>query len=620
MEKRVLLAFLLSTLVLVGWYYFFAPPTPAPKQQSDQSVVAQTQAAAAPESAEAGVENPVSEPSRTELDIMPAAGAMSLRAESAQVPERLVRVESPFWRATFSNRGAVPVSWTIHKNKTGPPKELRGTDGGELELIPQSREILEMLGAPLGLVVTDDALTKLLNTTTYAVSEPVDTIELAASESRELVFSLRAAGVEIQKKFVFHGDRFDFAYSVEARQGNQPLEVQTILGPNFGDQSVTETGSYIAGPHAVADVAGKVQRIQAQNLSPHDLNGRINWVSVDDNYFALAFIPHEPVTQVHLRGAVHTVNVKGTDLQRHFIAVAVPTPSGQVHTIFAGPKDPEVLAAVGAQVGRPSFEHLINYGMATTIIKPIVDQFLLPVLNFTYKLIPNYGVVILLITFVINMFFFPLKWKGSVKMKQAQAMQRKMKGLQQKMKGLKKDDPQLKELQMEQMRLMRHANPLGGCLPMLVQLPVFWAFFILLTVSIDVRQAPFFGWINNLSAPDKLSLFGFELHVLPIAMCLSWMAQTFVMPAPTPTSTDSSQAVQQKLQKILMGVVMPVVFTVLFFWKAPSGLVLYWMFNSLVGAGQQVIINRLTHAPEEPKTGSGKASKAKRAAKPAATT
>jgi YidC/Oxa1 family membrane protein insertase len=631
MEKRVLLAFILSTLVLAGWYYLsylFLPPTPDATQPSSPSAISET--AAQPVSNTANNEQqlvtsdqrPATSHQRPATSDQPPATSHQRPATSDQlvrVPERLIRVESPFWRVTFSNRGAVPVRWTIIKNKTGPRTMMRGADGGELELIPQSREIQEQLGVPLGLVAADAAITNLLNSTNYAVSESADTIHLEESESRELIFSLQTADVEIQKKFGFHGDRFDFSYSVEARKENQPLPVQTILGPNFGDQSVTQTGSYIAGPHVVADVTGKVERIQAEKPSAQELSGQINWVSVDDNYFALALIPREPITQVPLRSATSTVNVKGAEVPKHFIAAVVPTPNGQVHTIFAGPKDHEVLAAVGKQVGRPSFEHLINYGIGTFIVKPIVDGFLLPVLNFTYRFIPNYGVVILLITFVINMLFFPLKWRGSVKMKQAQALQPKMKELQQKMKNLKKDDPQLKELQMEQVQLMRQANPLGGCLPMLVQLPVFWAFFVLLTVSIDVRQAPFVGWINNLTAPDKVSLLGFELHVLPIAMCLSWMAQTFVMPTPAPASTDPTQAAQQKLQKILMGVVMPVVFTIFFFWKAPSGLVLYWMFNSLVGAGQQVIINRLTHAPEEPKAGSGQAKPGKATAKPAAT-
>jgi YidC/Oxa1 family membrane protein insertase len=418
--------------------------------------------------------------------------------------------------------------------------------------------------------------------------------------------------VTVAKKFVFFSDRFDFDFSLQALRGNQPIDARLVLGPNFGDQSVTHAGSYITGPQAIADVDGAVQRIAANAISTTEFKGTIDWAGVEDNYFALILIPHNHTGQMDLRGTAQKVMVDGVLQDRHFIASVVPIEQGQTHTIFAGPKDPEILSQIGARIGHPSFEFVINYGIGGTLVKVLVNHFLLPVLNFTYRLIPNYGVAILLITFAINMAFFPLKWKSTIKMKKAQAMQPKMKELQDKMKGLKKDDPKMQELQTEQLRMMREANPFGGCLPMLVQLPFFWAFFVLLTVSIDVRQAPFFGWIDNLTAPDTLHLLGFDLHVLPIAMCLSWVAQTFIMPMPG--STDPSQAAQQKIQKIMMGVVMPVIFTVFFFWQAPSGLVLYWMFNSLVGVGQQLVINRLMPAAppddinKEPQPKKGKSS------------
>jgi YidC/Oxa1 family membrane protein insertase len=131
---------------------------------------------------------------------------------------------------------------------------------------------------------------------------------------------------------------------------------------------------------------------------------------------------------------------------------------------------------------------------------------------------------------------------------------------------------------MEQLRLMKEANPLGGCLPLLLQLPIFWAMFVLLTVSLDVRQAPFVAWIDDLSSPDRW-------HVLPILMCASMIVSTLVTPAP---STDPSQ----RIQRFMMAYLMPILLTYLFFWRAPSGLVLYWMFSNLVGIAQQLLINR----------------------------
>lgn len=593
MEKRHLLFIFLSTLVLAVWYYLF-PPQELPPPSSH------TQTATNPETA-----SPPSNPSTLN---QPPATSSPLPTDQSPTnappaPERLIKVQTPYWRATFTSRGAVPISWTIKKNYAGLRPLILGADGKELELITQSPDVLDKLGAPLQLITSDQQINQTLKSHTYAVSHPVETIELGETDTRELIFSLQANGLEAVKRFVFRGNRFDFDYAVTVRHNGQPVEAQMVLGPNFGDQSVTEISGYLAGPSVVADVNGIVERVDAHNVSVEQITGPINWLSADDNYFALALIPAQPVAQAHIRHTTQMVNVNGTDTPRPIIATLTPIPQEVTHRMFVGPKDHKILAELGRELKNPTLEYLIKYGFMTSIIKPIVIGFLMPTLNLAYKLTHNYGVAILLITFVINMLFFPLKWKGALKMRQAQAMQPKMKELQNKMKGLKKDDPKLKELQMEQIRLMRQANPLGGCLPLLIQLPFFWAFFVLLTVSIDVRHAPFFGWINNLSQPDTVSLFGYDMHVLPILMCLSMMAQTFVMPPPPVAPDDPAQVAQQKIQKIMMGVLMPVLFTFLFFWKAPSGLVLYWMFSNIVATAQQLVINRMIQAtPEQTKT------------------
>lgn len=593
MEKRHLLFLILSTLVLVVWYYLFPPQELPPPSQP-------TQTATNPETASSASD--LSTPNQPPATSSPLPLDQSATSRPP-APERLIKVQTPYWRATFTSRGAVPISWTIKKNYAGLRPFILGADGKELELITQSPDVLEKLGAPLQLITSDDQINQTLKSHTYAVSQPVETIELGETDTRELTFSLQANGLEAVKRFVFRGNRFDFDYAITVRHNGQPVEAQMVLGPNFGDQSVTEISGYLAGPSVVADVNGIVERVDANNTSVQQMAGQINWISADDNYFALAFIPAQPVAQASIRHTTQMVNVNGTDTPRPIIATLAPIPQEVTHRIFVGPKDHKILAELGRELKSPNLEYLIKYGFMTSIIKPIVVGFLMPTLNLAYKLTHNYGVAILLITFVINMLFFPLKWKGALKMRQAQAMQPKMKELQNKMKGLKKDDPKLKELQMEQIRLMRQANPLGGCLPLLVQLPFFWAFFVLLTVSIDVRHAPFFGWINNLSQPDTVSFFGYDMHVLPILMCLSMMAQTFVMPPPPVAPDDPAQVAQQKIQKIMMGVIMPVLFTFLFFWKAPSGLVLYWMFSNIVATAQQLVINRMIQAtPEQTKT------------------
>ncbi|HEU0185996.1 MAG TPA: membrane protein insertase YidC, partial [Blastocatellia bacterium] len=186
----------------------------------------------------------------------------------------------------------------------------------------------------------------------------------------------------------------------------------------------------------------------------------------------------------------------------------------------------------------------------------------------------NFGWSIVILTVALNMLFFPLRWRSSVIMKRAAALAPRMKDVQERMKKLDKNDPRMLELQKEQIALMKEGNPLMGCLPLLLQMPFFIAVFAILTVSIEVRNAPFFGWIHDLSSMDPY-------YILPIIMCVTMVAQT----ALTPTTADP---IQKKVQYL-----MPLILTVAFFRSAPAGLVLYWMVSNLVGVGQQYIINRL---------------------------
>ncbi|MBI4468066.1 MAG: YidC/Oxa1 family insertase periplasmic-domain containing protein, partial [Acidobacteria bacterium] len=352
---------------------------------------------------------------------------------------------------------------------------------------------------------------------------------------------------------------------------------------------------YLTPPIGVAQLQdGKVNRYESDKASDEHVAAPIGWAGVEDNYFALLATSSKnrfDGLDVIRRGVKEKVG--GEEVTHHFIATAVPLRPGENYLVFAGPKDPEILRAVDSRAGGVGLENAINYGMLASVVRPVVDFVLLPVLNFTYRYVHNYGLAIIVITFLINMFFFPLKWKSTLKMRMAAAHQPRMKELQDRIKSLKKDDPQFQALQLEQVKLMKEANPLGGCLPMLLQLPIFWAFYTLLTVSIDVRHAPFFGWIDNLSAPDRF-------HILPVVMCLSMMAQSAMMPSMGQQSNPS--------QKIMM-YVMPVVLTAFFFWQAPSGLVLYWLFSNLVGAGQQLVINRLNPPTPAPDTTSTKQKK-----------
>ncbi len=178
------------------------------------------------------------------------------------------------------------------------------------------------------------------------------------------------------------------------------------------------------------------------------------------------------------------------------------------------------------------------------------------------------------------MLFFPLKWRSSKSMKKAQKLAPRMKELQEKIKGMKQNDPRLKDLQMEQLRLMKEGNPLGGCLPLLIQMPFLIALYVAITISIDFRQSSFL-WIQDLSAGDPTKL-------LPILMAGSMLVLQLITPAP---SADP-------LQRKMMAVIMPVMMLYIL-WSAPAGLLVYWLVGNIVGFGQQFVINRMLKSKDD---------------------
>ena len=320
------------------------------------------------------------------------------------------------------------------------------------------------------------------------------------------------------------------------------------------------------------------------------------WAGIVDHYFAMVAIPRQPIDVLTLSNA--QLKTLGDDQPpREYPSVAVPVRSDSETHIFVGPKDRHLLAEVGGQL-RVDLEALIDYGFFAFMVRPIV-----PLIGWALDglagVFHNYGWSIVGVTVVINLFLSPLRFYSSKKMKKAAKHQPRLKELQERMKKLKenpkKSERETLELQKEQMALMKEANPLGGCLPMLLQMPIFWAFFIYLTISLDVRHAPWILWLKDLSTSDPY-------HVLPIVMCVTMIASTKL--TPQPASADPSM----KMQRIMMTWLMPIMLTFFFFLSAPSGLVLYWMVSNIVGVVVQLVINKITAEPEAgpgPGPGSG---------------
>ena len=585
-QKRFILALVLSSAILFFWSYFFPVKTPQNQQPTtQQTAVSQT--------------TPV--PTGPTV-VQPASSPVTGQSNAAQ---RTVTIETPLYVAKFDSKGAEPVSWIITKNKNSGAEIFsvagKKSDRIQLELISPEGLQRQPRQVPLQLQTGDSALDAALASATYRV-EGIDNagdakISLSSGEKKQITFVLDdPSGLQVRKSLVFDADRYSTDLSVVVKRGEQPVpQVKVTVGPSIGDQGVVHHTFYSVAPEAVSHVNGKLERhpaatINANKSSPDRLSqsGPVDWAGVGDTYFAMVAVPLKPTEGLEYRTVAYEFQPnEGKPEKRYLVTGLVPIPSDGAHTlIYAGPKDHYLLTTASDEITsvaqRPiDLEGLIDYGFLGWISRPLAVP-ILKAITYLYKITSSYGVAIILFTIVIYSLFFPLKWRSSKSMKKAQKLAPRMKELQEKIKGVKQNDPRLKELQMEQLRLMKEGNPLGGCLPLLIQMPFLFALYRAITISLDFRQATFL-WIPDLSAAEP-----YLIHVLPILMTATMVVLQLVTPAP---SADP-------LQRKMMAIGMPM-FMLYVLWSAPSGLVLYWLVGNIVGFTQQFLINRWTKTDED---------------------
>lgn len=566
MEKRLVLFLVLSAAIFFGWSYFFTkfnPPTsPTTQEQSASTPETSSSPAAVPQTAQAQT---------------PAATPVST---ATQAELKQIQVKSDFWTANLSNQGGVLTEWTMTHFPDGKP--IDAPTG--VNLI--SSQLSQQIGGPFRFhIPADSALEQTLNSAVFEIKTGNEQeIFLPKNEKREVTFFYSGNGIEASKTLIFKGtgfensSGFDFDFQASVTRNGQPVQAFVVIGPNFGDHAIKVTSIYKHAPQLTYAVGNSVERETADSLKQPSTptSEPVTWAAVDDNYFAMAVVPSRPVPASRL-------------LNDKKVSIAVQVNNGENNHIYAGPKDLKILKQVSANFGLGKagrdLEDIVSYNWLNFlrfILKPI-SQFMLMALRAINTVTHNFGWSIVVLTVMLNMFFFPLRWKSSQSMKRAALMQPKMKELQEKMKKLDKSDPRMLDLQKEQIALMKEGNPLMGCLPLLLQMPFFMSVYAILTVSIEVRNAPFFGWLTDLSTADPR-------HILPILMCVTMIAQTALTPSPA-----SADPMQKRIQYI-----MPPILTYFFFWSAPAGLVLYWMVSNLVGVVQQFIINKISPPPTPP--------------------
>ena len=511
----------------------------------------------------------------------------------------------------IDSRGAVARSWIItrNKDKDGEGKPLSSIastkeNPQKLELISQQglelgKDDPSKIIAPLKVFTGKSDLDSLLASRNFQASGIDDSgrLDLNAGEQKAVDLNLTdpSSGVEVLKKLTFDADSYVVKLETKILQGGQSVpDAKIAVGPNIGDQGVSHYTFYAIAPEGVAAIGDAspthltASQIDQDKQSPHikKVDGQVQWAGVGDTYFAMALVPSNLTTGLEFRTQKFEHVADGKKEDRFLITAYVPISSdGSPAYLFAGPKDHDQLQDIGAQISKNlqgrqvDLSQLINYGWTSRVTRPLSSPILWSIKHLN-NLTGSYGLAIILFTIIIYTLFFPLKWRSSKSMKKAQKLAPRMKEVQEKIKGMKQNDPRLKELQMEQLRLMKEGNPLGGCLPLLIQMPFLIALYIAITISIDFRQSSFL-WIHDLSAGDPTK-------VLPILMAGSMLVLQLITPAP---SADP-------LQRKMMAVIMPLMMLYIL-WSAPAGLLVYWLVGNLVGFGQQMLINRMIKNSED---------------------
>src|ERR1700752_220276 len=589
-QRRLLLALLLSSAIIVLWSYFYPFTTP-PKDQHANATPSPSPAATA---------------NATQSPVATAPQASAPATTISEAPQRTITIKTDLYDAKFDTRGAEPISVVIKKNKHSITAiySVAGhkSDQKPLELISPEGLKRQPRMVPLQVQTGDATLDTLLASSTYRV-EGADVsngdveLNLAENETKQLTFVLEDSnGLQVRKTISFHANQYQTDLSVQVKRGDAIVpQVKVTIGPSIGDQGITHHTFYSVAPEGVAFVGGRLERHLAASINGNSsspdrlvLNGSVDWAGVADTYFAMVAVPTKKTEGLEYRTVAYEHKPNGGAAEKwYLITASVPVPAdGSPTVLYAGPKDHYLLTSaselISKTVQRPiDLDGLIDYDYLGWISRPLAVP-ILEAITYLYKLTGSYGLAIILFTIVIYSLFFPLKWRSSKAMKKAQKLAPQMKELQEKLKGLKQNDPRMKELQMEQLRLMKEGNPLGGCLPLLIQMPFLFALYRAITISLDFRQASFL-WIPDLSAAEP-----YLIHILPILMTGTMVVLQLVTPAP---SADP-------LQRKMMAIGMPL-FMLYILWSAPSGLVLYWLVGNIVGFTQQFLINRWTKTDDD---------------------
>ena len=555
-NKRYLLALALSMGIILIWMQFVMPPAKTPVSAPGGPATSQGKPVPpAPGETPTQAGGIAQSPLPAE-DTAP--GVAPPKAEAAVSEERTL--ETNLYRVRFGNRGARILSWEL--------KQYQDDAGKPLELVSIASPKLKRF--PLDMEFDDPELTKSIQSALFIVEiSPAQ----AEGQTRVAFRYSDGTGLEIRKELLFSSNSYVVPMVLQAQREGRPLRPRVSWGAGFG----TETGLPPSNGdrNDITQVAfsrgGKVIHKGRDALKDSPVKkeaGPILWAGLEDHYFTALILPANGTQSVQLR--IDPLIEEGREKQ--FLTAVLGPQEGDDYKLYVGPKDRELLAKLNL-----GLEGIVDYGFL-----PEIAEALFFLLRHIHEVTANWGLSIIILTCVIRLAFFPLTHKSSISMRRTQEKMKKIQprieAIKKKYHSMKKDMANRQKMNEDIMALYAKEgmNPLAGmtgCLPLLLQLPILWGFYNLLVNAIELRHAPFGLWITDLSKKDPY-------YITPIVMGITMLIQQVMTGSAIPDPTQ---------RKIMMA--MPVMFT-WFFKDLPSGLVLYWLVNNILGIGQQYLINR----------------------------
>ncbi len=584
MDKNTTFAFILIGAILILWMYLNAPsPDQVNKnvQGKDTTQVVLDSSKIIKE-AEKKVEKQEVPPKQS----APTDFGKYFSADTLKKNEKIITIENDVAIIELSTKGGNFVRYYLKKfnNWYSAGEENNDPYKFGVQLINYSE------GGSYNLAfVTADG--KAINTgdLIFSTDARKNKFKLTGNDSVTISFKLSAgSGKYINKLFTFYGDRYSIGSSIEMVGmnnliSNNAYDLVWGNGIRFTEKNSVDEATYSDASVYYGGEQVTVDAKDEDKPNEEDFNGRIDWLGVRNKYFAAIIAPTNPsgVDGAYIKATKKTVNKVGVKefYNAHLI---IPFKNQALEKtsflLYIGPVDYDILSTYGHNL-----EAIVDFGSffgLKFIVRPIAEYILLPLFNFLHTFIPNYGWVIIVFSLIIKFVLYPLTKQSYQSMKKMQMLQPKINELKEKYK----DDQQKQQKETMKLYSTYGVNPAGGCLPLLLQMPIFVALWGLFKIAIELRQEPFMLWIKDLSAPDEILNLGFKLplfgiqHISGLALLMG--VTTFV---------QQKMSTKDPKQQALV-YVMPVMLTLMFM-SFPSGLNLYYFMFNVFSIAQQYYIN-----------------------------